>query len=160
MIIENFSLNQAGVEQKQAVTDLVNILLNGSFFRNRNGFNNLPSICELRKILKLRGDFILEYKTVEIEPFCQTGKNFTPRISFFESSGDQHIPIVMLRDPNGDLHLAVLEENTIFGTDPYQYVKIKNSYMNEPTIEVNLDRTPNSTGWSLATNACLYIKIH
>ena len=69
------------------------------------------------------------------------------------------MPIVMLKNSNGDLHLTVLEVNTVFGSGNDRFVKIKNSNKNEPTIEVKLDMTPNSNGWSLAATACLYIKI-
>ena len=67
------------------------------------------------------------------------------------------MPIVLLTKSNG-LHATVLEENTVFGTGPDRFVKIKNSNKNEPTIEVKLNMTPNSNGWSLASTACLYIK--
>ena len=70
------------------------------------------------------------------------------------------MPIVMLKNPNGDLHLTVLEENIIFGTGPDRFVKIKNSNKNEPTIEVKLNMTPNSNGWLLASTASMYIKIN
>ena len=67
---------KAGVDQQQAVGGLMSLLQYGSFFRNRNGSNNLPSICELRKILNLPNDFILELKQDGIESFCQSGKKF------------------------------------------------------------------------------------
>ena len=69
------------------------------------------------------------------------------------------MPIVLLTKSNG-LHATVLEENTVHGTGPDRFVKIKNSNKNEPTIEVKLNMTPNSNGWSLASTACLYIKIN
>ena len=53
----------------------MDLLKYGGFFRNQNGFNNLPSICELRKILNLSGDFTFEVKRDDIESFCQRGEN-------------------------------------------------------------------------------------
>ena len=68
------------------------------------------------------------------------------------------MPLIMLVNSNGGLHLTVLQENTIFGNGPDRFVKIKNSNINEPTIEVKLDGTPNPNGWALGTTMCLYIE--
>ena len=71
------------------------------------------------------------------------------------------MPIVMLKNNKSGQHgqhLAVLEENTIFGSGCDQYVKLKNSDENEPTIEVKLDLSPNPNGWSLAGPSCFYIE--
>ena len=68
------------------------------------------------------------------------------------------MPLVMLLNSNGGQHLTVLQENTIFGSESDRFVKIKNTDINEPTIEVKLDKTPNPKGWSLATTLCLYIE--
>ena len=71
------------------------------------------------------------------------------------------MPIVILKNTNPGSHgqhLAVLEENNIFGSGPDRYVKIKNSDKNEPTIEAKLDLSPNQNGWSLLGTACFFIK--
>ena len=70
------------------------------------------------------------------------------------------MPLILLRNSSGGLHLTVLKENTVFGTGPDRFVKIKNSDKNEPTIEVKLDLTPNTNGWMLATKDCLYIELN
>ena len=73
------------------------------------------------------------------------------------------MPVVILDNltaGNHARHAAVLEENTIFGSGSDRFVKIKNSYVNEPTIEVRLDLTPNPNGWALATDNCLYLQFH
>ena len=71
------------------------------------------------------------------------------------------MPIVMLQNSNigqHGQHLAVLKENTVFGCGPDRFVKIKNSDQNEPEIEVKLDLSSNSNGWSLVATACIYIE--
>ena len=68
------------------------------------------------------------------------------------------MPLVMLLHSNGGQHLTVLQENKIFGSGSDRFVKIKNSNINEPTIEVKLDMTPNPNGWALGTKMCLYIE--
>ena len=75
--------------------------------------------------------------------------------------GDKHMPLVMLKNTkpgHHGLHLAVLEEKSIFGSGHDRYVKIKNSDQNEPTIEAKLDLSPNKNGWSLLGTACFFIK--
>ena len=137
----------------------MDLLKYGGFFRNQNGFNNLPSICELRKILNLSGDFTFEVKRDDIESFCQRGENLKFE-NFLKVLGDQHMPLIMLFNSDGGQHLTVLQENTIFGSGPDRFVKIKNTDKNEPTIEVRLDMTPNPKRWSLATTKCLYIEFN
>ena len=71
------------------------------------------------------------------------------------------MPVVILENltpGNHAIHATVLEENKIFGNGPDRFVKIKNSYINEPTIKVRLDLTPNPNGWALATDICLYLQ--
>ena len=71
------------------------------------------------------------------------------------------MPIVMLTNVNPghhSQHLAVLKKNTVFRSGRNRYVVIKNSDKNEPTIEVNLNLSPNRNGWSLLGTACFYIK--
>ena len=70
------------------------------------------------------------------------------------------MPLIMLIHSNGEKHLTVLQENTVFGSGPDRFVKIKNTDKNEPTIEVRLDMTPNPKRWSLATTKCLYIEFN
>ena len=73
------------------------------------------------------------------------------------------MPVVLLKNltPGSHaIHATVLQENTIFGSGPDRFVKIKNTDKNEPTIEVKLDGTPNPNGWSLATTTCLYIEFN
>ena len=81
----------------------------------------------------------------------------------FKLSGDPHMPVVILENltpGNHAQHAAVLQENNIFGRGSNSFVKIKNTYTDEPTIEVKLDMTPNPNGWALAANICLYIQFH
>ena len=76
-------------------------------------------------------------------------------------SVDKHMPLVILKNTkpgHHGLHLAVLENNTVFGSGSDRYVKIKSSDKNEPTIEAKLDLSPNPNGWSLLGTACFYIK--
>ena len=71
------------------------------------------------------------------------------------------MPVVMLENltpGNHARHAAVLKENTIFGNGPDRFVKIKNTYSNEATIEVTLDQIPNSNGWALGAPICMYIE--
>ena len=70
------------------------------------------------------------------------------------------MPLILLFNSTGGLHLTVLQENTVFGSGPDRFVKIKNTDKNEPTIEVRLDGTINPKGWSLAATMCLYIKFN
>ena len=66
----------------------------------------------------------------------------------------------MLFNFNAGLHLTVLQENKIFGSGPNRFIKIKNSNINEPIIEVKLDGTVNPNGWSLAATMCMYIEFN
>ena len=50
-----------------------------------------------------------------------------------------------------------LKENIIHGVGNDQHVKIKNTDKNEPIIEVKLDLSPNSNGWSLGGDLGLFI---
>ena len=71
------------------------------------------------------------------------------------------MPVVILDNltpGNHARHAAVLKENTIFGSGPDRFVKIKNTYSNESTIEVKLDQSPNQNGWALAAPICMYIE--
>ena len=73
------------------------------------------------------------------------------------------MPVVVLENLTSGQHArhaTVMEENKIFGSGPDRFVKIKNSNINETTIEVKLDMTPNPNGWALAANICLYIQFH
>ena len=65
-----------GTDQKQALMGLMNLFQYGGFFRDQNGLNYLPSIRELRQILKLPGDLLFKVKGDEIEWLCQKGKAF------------------------------------------------------------------------------------
>ena len=121
--------------------------------------NSLPSIRELRKTLKLTGDFTFNVKQDDIESLCQRGKTFKFE-NIIQVLGDQHTPLIFLVTPNGEQHCTVLQEVTIFGSGPDRFVKIKNTDKKEPTIEVRLDGTPNPKGWSLAATMCLYIKFN
>ena len=80
------------------------------------------------------------------------------------------MPVVVLenlmkKDANGKhlRHTVVLEENKIFGEGPGRFVKLKNTYKKEPTIEVKLDMSPNANGWALVGTdgepKCMYIEI-
>ena len=135
----------------------MDLLRYGGFFRNQNGLNSLPSIRELRQILNLTGDFTFEVKADDIESFCQRGKALNFKV-FLQVLGDQHMPLIMLLNPDGEQHLTVLQENTVFESGPDRFLKIKNTDLNEPTIEVRLDMFPNPNGWALATTMCLYIE--
>ena len=71
------------------------------------------------------------------------------------------MPLVILDNltsGNHTQHVAVLKKNTIFGSGPDRFVKIKNTYSNEATIEVKLDQNPNPNGWALAAPICMYIE--
>ena len=71
------------------------------------------------------------------------------------------MPVVMLANltpGNHARHAAVLKKNKIFGSGTGRFVKIKNTYSNEATIEVTLDQNPNSNGWALAASVCIYIE--
>ena len=73
------------------------------------------------------------------------------------------MPIVMLKNNTPGqhvLHLAVLQQNAVFGFGRDRYVRVKNSDGNEPTIEVKLNLSPNSNGWSLAAPSCFYIEFN
>ena len=71
------------------------------------------------------------------------------------------MPVVILENltpGNHARHAAVLQENKIFGSGPDRFVKIKNTYTTEPTIEVRLDQNPTPNGWALAAPICMYIE--
>ena len=68
------------------------------------------------------------------------------------------MPVVLLKNLTPGNHATVLQENTIFGSGPDRFVKIKNTDKNEPTIEVRLDQSPNPNGWALAATICMYIE--
>ena len=71
------------------------------------------------------------------------------------------MPVVILENltpGNHVRHATVLKENTIFGSGPNRFVKIKNTNVNEPSIEVTLDMAPNPNGWALAAPMCMYIE--
>ena len=71
------------------------------------------------------------------------------------------MPVVILKELTPEkqpLHAAVLKENKIHGSGPDRFVKLKNTYTNDPIIKVKLDMTPNPNWLVLATTKCVYIE--